>query len=239
MNWSARGFPPVPAVDPIPVTIPENPSTSLNVIIFSIFRFGVSANIDGTSVFVYPNPGLVIETEETDPFAIVAVAVAAVAVVATPTGGLSNLKDIVVWSDEYPEPGLVVVIPIIVLPTPTEQLNVAVTGLVFSTINPPKPSACTSVNLDWLGANNPDSYLNNSEVSMNISVSDIDTSLIILAVGNIKGSNVSLDLYTYSPLTFWLVFCLVQERGWDVFVSPLTPNPEYRLVSNLSELVKL
>ena len=90
-----------------------------------------------------------------------------------------------------------------------------------------------------MGSNNPDSYLNNSEVSMNISVSDVDTSLIILAVGNIKGSNVSLDLYTYSPLTFWPVFCLVQERGWDVFVSPLTPNPEYRLVSNLSELVKL
>ena len=72
---------PIPEDVVIPVTIPENPSTILKPVIFSIFRFGVSANIVGATV--YPDPGLVIVVPVTTPLVIDAVAVAVV--VAVPT----------------------------------------------------------------------------------------------------------------------------------------------------------
>ena len=64
-------------------------------------------------------------------------------------------------------------------------------------------------------------------------MSVVDTSLIIFAVGKIKGSNTSLDLPTNSPLIFLSVFCFVQETGFGLIKS--IPCPKYLLVSTLSE----
>ena len=92
--------------------------------IFSILRFGVSANIVGATV--YPSPGLVIVVPVTTPLVIDAVAVAVVVPIPT------NFRFIVVWFGKYPKPELVVVIPF-TDPFPSiEAVNKAVTGLVSS-----------------------------------------------------------------------------------------------------------
>ena len=57
------------------------------------------------------------------------------------------------------------------------------------------------------------SYLNNSTLSTNISVSVVDTSSIIFAVGKISDSIESLALETNSPLMFLSTFCFVQLNG--------------------------
>jgi len=47
--------------------------------------------------------------------------------------------------DKYPKPGLVIVIPLTVVPIPIEAVNAAAIGLVFSIINASKVSSAFPV----------------------------------------------------------------------------------------------
>ena len=73
-------------------------------------------------------------------------------------------------------------------------------------------------------------------MSTNISVPDVDRSLMILPVGYTSGSIESLALDTASPAIFLSTFCLVQLMGLGTV---LIPNPVYKFVSTLSDVVIL
>ena len=66
----------------------------------------------------------------------------------------------------------------------TVAVNAAATGLVLSTINPPRGDAEGTT-----------SYANKSALSRNTSLSVVEKLPIIFAVGNINDSKVSLDLW--------------------------------------------
>jgi len=108
---------PIPTVVAIPTTFPENPCTVVTLEMFSYVGSGNGTKTCGTIPAVYPKPGFVIDTVDSDPFTILMVAVAVVPIPTPIDGGAEILT--VTADPIYPLPGLLIVSDEIVPATET------------------------------------------------------------------------------------------------------------------------